>query len=47
VRHLQNCQKTLNEEVVELKKKLAERDRRLSDLESRVFFEMAELRNMI
>ena len=47
VRHLQNCQKTMTEEIGSLKEKLSEKDRRISELESRVFFEMAELRKML
>lgn len=47
VRHLQNCLKTMTEEVHLLKDKIAERDKKYTDLESRVFYEMAELRKLI
>ena len=47
VRHLQNCQKTMNEEITGLKKRLIEKDKRINELESRVFYEMADIRAQI
>lgn len=47
VRHLQNCMKTMNEEILVLKEKLGDRDNKIKDIESRVFFEMSELKAMV
>jgi hypothetical protein len=44
VRHLQNCQKTMCEEIALLRERLVEKDKRVSELESRVFIELQELR---
>ena len=44
IRHLQNCQKTMNEEIHQMKEKLIEKDRKIVDLERKVFFEMADLK---
>lgn len=43
VRHLQNCLKTMDEEVATLKKRLGDKDKQISDLESRVFYELADI----
>jgi hypothetical protein len=41
VRHLQNCQKTMNEEIATLKEKVADKDRRYSDMEARMMGEIS------
>jgi hypothetical protein len=37
----------MQEEIAMLKDKLSEKDRRINELESRVFFELADLREQI
>jgi hypothetical protein len=47
IRHLQNCQKTMGEDIQVLRQKLIEKDKKICELENRVFFEMADLRQMV
>jgi TRAF-type zinc finger len=46
VRHLQNVQKTMNEDIASLKEKVAEKDKRYYEFESRVMSELAEMKRM-
>jgi len=44
VRHLQNCLKTMDEEVATLKKRLSDKDKQIVNLETRVYYELADIR---
>eukprot|EP00347_Sterkiella_histriomuscorum_P008217 403345930 len=44
IRHLQNCQKTMSEDIIVLKEMLITKDKKIKDLENKMFLEIREMK---
>lgn len=47
IRHLQNCQKTMSEEIIFLRDRLQDKDKRIADLEYTFTKQIAELKKLV